>query len=110
MNAHELLIAALAMIPTPNDWTKGVDARDANGDPVEAGDPDAVCYCALGAIERNGNAVSPWEYTKAVLALEAAIPEGFRLEVFEYQDLPEITHADVLALYGRAIAATAETA
>lgn len=111
MNAHELLIAARAMIPTPNEWTKGVNARDANGEPVEACDSDAVCYCTLGAVDSIGySAVSTRDYSRAVLALEAAIPEGFRLEVFEYQDLPETTHADVLALFDRAIAATSETA
>jgi hypothetical protein len=112
MTAHELLIAARAMIPTPNDWTKGVNARDADGDPVDACDPNAVCYCAEGtmqcadAVSRgNGN------FLRALAALSAALPEAYQnWDIHEYQDLPETTHADVLALFDRAIAATAETA
>jgi hypothetical protein len=113
MNAHELLLAARTLIQTPNDWTKGVNARDAAGEPVEEYHPNAVCYCALGAVDitdfRNG--ADSREYWRSVDALNAAVPAPYQhWEVHEYQDLPETTHADVLALFDRAIAATAPEA
>ena len=49
MKAYELL-------DSPEKWTKGVMARDANGEHVLHDSPNAVCWCMLGAIERCLNA------------------------------------------------------
>lgn len=47
----EILIAAKAKIATRETWTQDATARDASGKPTYATDPNAVCWCALGAIQ-----------------------------------------------------------
>lgn len=45
MKAHELLA-------DQSKWTTGTRGRRANGQSVPANHPDAVCWCANGAIEK----------------------------------------------------------
>jgi hypothetical protein len=45
MKAHELLIS-------PETWCKRSPAKDVRGNKVEAFDPRAVKWCALGAIQK----------------------------------------------------------
>lgn len=56
MNAKELLLTAAAIVEAdPKAWTKGVSARSADGNLVHADSPKAVCWCAIGFINRNVN-------------------------------------------------------
>jgi len=48
MNKQEYR-AAKAIIEKPENWTKGSFARSATGGAVPTDDPEAVCFCALGA-------------------------------------------------------------
>lgn len=50
-------------------WTKGAPARDSQGLPVVSDDPEAVCWCAYGALTKavQGRRDSNW------FALENAI-------------------------------------
>ena len=50
MKPSELLIKAKAVIADPKHWTKGWYAHNAEGQDVEPAEPDAVCWCSLGAI------------------------------------------------------------
>jgi hypothetical protein len=45
MKAHEL-------IADPEHWTRHAYARNSDGLPTDPEAPDAVCWCALGAIHR----------------------------------------------------------
>lgn len=51
-DALTVLRDARELISDPKRWTKGYEARDRRGDTVWAGDKDAVCWCALGAVAR----------------------------------------------------------
>lgn len=108
----ENLIAARALIDTPEKWVK--DAYDRHG-----------CYCAIGAIENLGG---DWDHykTKPQLtdAIAYALPGDFEAEdasewdtsrgrarvVMQFNDHPDTTHADILALFDRSIAAAEQVA
>jgi len=86
------LIAARALIDTPERWIKG-ESR--------IGD----CFCALGAIGVvSGPGAEPGLWNGCHEALAHAVPNG-DLYVARFNDDPDTTHADILALFDRAIAA-----
>lgn len=100
-SVHENLIAAKALIDTPEKWGKG-GWEPKNG----------RCLCSVGAVvvATNGNHDFDGAWTPAVLQVDAALenhlPKPFN-RVAEYNDDPATTHADVMALFDRAIASTA---
>lgn len=87
------LIAARALIDTPEKWTKGSYERDG-------------CYCVAGALriaifgglDDNG---PYWDrYRTAKRSLHPS-------DVILFNDASETTHADMMALFDRAIEAAA---
>jgi hypothetical protein len=50
MTTEDVLKAARAKITDPNKWTRGVNARDSSGLECFAHKPEAVCWCAQGAV------------------------------------------------------------
>jgi hypothetical protein len=89
------LIAARALIDTPEKWHKG--SMRHNG-----------CLCAMGAVADalratgyNGWIRDTYEFRE----LKRALPSGIG-DVPVFNDLPTTTHADVLALFDRAISNT----
>jgi hypothetical protein len=52
MKASKILKKAKALIADPKHWTTEAFARTARGDSVSASHPKAVCFCAVGAINR----------------------------------------------------------
>ena len=52
MKPSELLTKAKALIADPEHWTKGWYAHNAEGQDVGPAEPDAVCWCSLGALEK----------------------------------------------------------
>ena len=87
MSVRESLIAARALIDTPEKWIKGSSRNGQGG------------YCALGAMDKIG------PESGCYLALRSALPSEEPGFVAAYNDLPTTTHADILALFDRAIAA-----
>ena len=47
---RDLLAEARTLIASPEAWTQGTAARDAEGEPVGVEHQDAVSWCATGAI------------------------------------------------------------
>ena len=98
MTVKDDLIAAKALIATPEKWIKGEFERDG-------------CFCARGAIQAV-NLDSSREID-AEEALEAAVPRRARhrskfvSSVSKFNDDPNTTHADIMALFDRAIARAA---
>lgn len=100
MTTKEILVAAKALIEKPEAWTRGVLARDAAGFEADVRSPAATCFCASGAIMRT--TYDDMERRGAWDAFHAAIGE----------DSPLLTtwndnhgHAEVLAMFDKAIAA-----
>jgi hypothetical protein len=99
ITARKILIAARAKIERPEAWTKGRYARDKNGEGTIPNSRHAVCWCAIGAV----HAASPSDTAPALTQLNRFVPGGEA--TYTYNDFPETTHAEILALYDRAIAA-----
>lgn len=57
MLTSEVLTKARAIVANPATWTQGTLARDKDGNWVNFDDPNAVCFCAAGAIGKASGAV-----------------------------------------------------
>lgn len=89
MSLKDDLIAAKALIDTPEKWRKGSFGW-------------AGCYCAAGALRLVLG--QNFEVSEAWGALWGALPPGER-GVVSFNDDPSTTHADIMALFNRAIEA-----
>lgn len=93
MSVKEDLIAAKALIDTPEKWTKNYFRTDDG------------CYCAVGAIDAATRPDPTFDRgDRAHAALLAALPEG-ALSITGFNDRRSTVHADIMALFDRAIAA-----
>lgn len=96
----EVLRKARAKITPEGAWTQEYLARDAANCPVSEVDPSAVCWCAFGVI----GAVSSMDTWMAAIGIFGrAIGER---AIGYWNDAPERTHAEVLAAFDKAIAAS----
>ena len=103
MTTVEILEAARALIAKPEHWCKGAQALDATGTVRRPCSRLAVRWCSLGATDR----VTRYKGIRADNALYSALgmpPEG----IANFND--SHTHAEVLDLFDRAIAAEREKA
>ncbi len=95
MSAREDLLAARALIDTPEKWLKGEDHCRGS-------------YCLTGALEKVVGWTGPFCPVEAHLRFDAAISllrehTDFGDRVFKWNDRPETTHADVLAAIDLAV-------
>lgn len=96
----EDLRAAFANIDAPQKWCKGPLAKDVEGAVSSITSRLSVSFCMLGAVWRIG---LPFLRERAVMA--ALKPEiGYRTLPSSNDD-PSTTHADVVGVFQRAIAA-----
>ena len=113
MDTKELLIEARAMIQDPIHWYKGgYAAALVKGQQVPANHKeDYACFCAYGALdttaEKSGDLGEAED--RAMHLLDESVPNDFKLRhgggVITYNDDPDTTHADILAVFDRAIEA-----
>ena len=103
MASHKLLIAARAKIADIGCWTQHKWARDKNAREVNLLASSATCWCAEGAIRAVADCPEAVSAARKVLR-EAA---GTEETIVEWNDAGERTHAEVLAAFDKAIAATA---
>lgn len=66
------LVAAYDLISQPGKWTQGTLARNRKFHPVGVKSESAVCFCAVGAIER----VSKRPYETTMMLSRAALNLG----------------------------------
>lgn len=103
----DLLRAAREVIADPSHWCKGTDAMDEDGKVCSKYDNAAVRFCANGAVRRARmltNANFNIEMT-ALDTLRSACPLANKWEETpDFNDRPETTHSEVLAVFDRAIA------
>lgn len=52
INTHEILDQARLLIGSEKDWCQGTPAKNASGEVMPAIHPNAIQWCALGAIRR----------------------------------------------------------
>lgn len=92
MSVRENLIKAKALIADPEKWTKG--AFEFRG-----------CYCALGALGMVERGTPAGYSITAMRSLRKALPPHY-YSVPTFNDKPSTTHADIMALFDRAIEAS----
>jgi|SRR6185369_12350995 len=97
------LIAAKTLISYPSEWTTFFLARSREGDDCAPNSPQAVRWCALGAVDAvaRANIIKIWD-----LLAEAAIDMGADEENFKHpaaQINDNHGHAAVMRMYDRAI-------
>lgn len=92
-----------ALLTPEKAWTKGAFARDAVGSSVRSVDPAAVCHCLIGGtLKVTGGAE---DYLTTVVRLDRQVQrEGRFHNIAQFNDHPDTTHADVLALLDRVLA------
>ena len=85
------------LLATPDRWTQGAMARDKRGDVELDISSKAVCWCLVGSIRYVCRTFTrrwtTYEFLAGLLGFE---------DIAEWQDAPERTHADILALLDRA--------
>lgn len=98
MTPLQVLKKARKLLSKPEKWTQGWYYKDSNGQDVYDDMDEAVCFCAMGAIERSSNAQVEVE-SKALLLLKNAV----RVDVAAWNDAPRRTHAQILRGFDKAI-------
>lgn len=100
MASADILRAARARIEDPKNWTQGAFAKLADGRGTISHDPDAVCWCAIGAVRAEaGTRDQAVEYYLTWAALRHFGVAGASV----VNDCNG--HASVLKMYDAAIAA-----
>lgn len=108
MTPVEILKAARELIAKPERWTRGCMARDELGNHVGVDDPEATCWCALGAISKASCCKDDDEWWIAAIPAEEVVRRkivalGFTMPaISSFNDSHD--HAEVLALFDAAIA------
>ena len=104
MSVLECLKAVRERLAVPEQWTQGEYARDEMGVSIGSCCYDAQRWCLLGAVFRESeglDADSNADSEALDLLQEAVGSKGKGLA--EWQDAPERTHAEVLAVIDAAI-------
>ena len=104
MTPTEILIAAREKIE--QGWTQKTYARSEDGDSVAYNSPDAICWCAVGAICAVDSSLSS-AVDRATKILAETI-EISRSSLTEWNDAPDRTQDEVLIAFGWAIEASME--
>lgn len=97
----DLLKRARERISAPERWTKGGYAKDAKGFSVAPDAPEAVCWCASGAVKAESPDGDELYDIRGALSLHIS---GITNGIPRFNDAPSTTHADILALFDRTIA------
>jgi hypothetical protein len=101
------LIAARALIETPDTWTTGYYATDANQRPIHPGNASACRFCAFGAAKRVTNcrvlvpATARYDRVRAALNISAITLFGENMGIYKVNET--LGHAAVLRVYDAAI-------
>jgi len=103
----ENLKAARAKIADPADWIQCHYAKNNTGDSICGDEPGATCFCSAGAIQAVRNTACEEETREYEILKEVAIELGSP-GVPSYND--SHSHAEVMAMWDKAIARAEELA
>lgn len=102
MTAREILEKAREKIARPENWCRGALARDAKRRSVRPETPEACRWCVFGAVQAATNVnANPAALDAFRLLNDAARPSQ---GMDNFNDNYRHSHADILALFDRAIA------
>lgn len=102
MTPRELLVAARARVEDPARWTTGSPARDRRGSVTRSRYPQAVCWCATGAVLSFGAA--PYIESYSLWVLDDLAHSLYEMTTESVND--RLGHTAVLDLFDRAIEAS----
>ena len=81
-------------------WTQHTYARNEKGEIVHSHSPDACSFCMIGAMRATG----AWESHEAFCRVHEAIGgAGFQGTIPDFNDRPEATQDEVVAVIDRSI-------
>lgn len=103
MTTKEILSAMRAKLERPEQWTQHRYARLKDGSPVRYGNTQACSYCMEGALFAVAEDEPNLVY--AISALQESISAVSSIDIFQWNDTDGRTHAEVLDVIDRAIAA-----
>jgi hypothetical protein len=105
MNKLESLEKTKALLSSPDKWTKGAMAHDANRNSVGWGHPDAVCWCLSGALAHVCGGINE-RWSKGLWALSNAIrpADAAGVSIAIWNDNIGRTYDDVINILDKAIA------
>ncbi len=83
------------LLKSPKQWTKGQYARNKSGLAIQSTDPEAVCWCIMGAANRCYPSV---KNSKLNQNIQHLIGEEIGYNPSVWNDAPERTFEDVHAL------------
>lgn len=108
MSAVKILRLARGILAEPGAHTTNALARDAEGNWCKFDDPQAVSWNGQGAIRLAakllGVSENSKDYSDAILFIHWGLPRGrAKAHLWDWEMLPEIGQADLLASFQRAI-------
>ena len=106
------LTAARALIADPKHWTKNTYAKDVEGRSVPATDPEAFCFCSVGALYK----VNDVEHMcQGLPGRSFLFKAAFEVSTKYFRDTQgpitlndKVEHAIVMEMYDRAITLATE--
>lgn len=90
---------ARSLISEKKHWTRGASAKNASGQKTWSDDPEAVCWCMLGAIVKVATGLDCAVEVGALNALRIVCHSG----IPQFNDDPATTHEMVLHKFDLAI-------
>lgn len=103
MSAATLKAAALVLLATGSGWTKGANARLANGLPCSPGHPDAVTFDIQGALLRaqyNSSEPNYGSLNSVYNTLRGKIPGGSKnSDIESYNDDSNVLWAQIASIF-----------
>jgi hypothetical protein len=113
-DTNPIIAGMLGLLAEPDAWTKhasaGIRTKTGEVETVDERSPDATCFCLTGARARVRHDLGATSTIATTHALHRAIRELFPDRVSEnrisaivsFNDHPDTTHADVLAVLTKA--------
>jgi len=96
----QTLVKVRELLSNPEHWTKHALAKDKNMGKVYPKDPNAVCWCLVGAIEHFSEDED--EINQVIYFLSDKIPPQYST-IADFNDSEEIKHSNVLHILDKAL-------
>ena len=106
--ARDMMRKALKRIERAEDWIQGVAARDYEGVPVNASNPQACKFCSIGALHADHDGSHYEDIRNAAYALLAKQTDSAPYlssfsKIINWNDAAVRTHGEVVAAFKAAI-------
>ena len=103
MKTSEILRAAKAVIEDQEHWIQGTYGRRSRSskDHLLGNDPEATCWCSMGAIQKVTNSESDYRMELFLNDVVRKVTKDPFMGIIRYND--HHTHAEVMKMFDRAI-------